>query len=166
MQDDIRTLHIKSKNVNVCKYRYTRTWLRGCFGRRGTGKRGQPRTLKRVLRSDFLLMKKTRDKWFLSQCFHESPFLEEYFVLLLPLLLLLCCSSSLMGSSDNGASRLIIKEQNEKYYGGCRISSAATKREERLLALALLLKIGEFLSFSVFGSVHFLYTQFLGRVIG
>lgn len=135
----------------VCMYRYIRTWLRGCFGRRGTGKRGQPRTLKRVLRSDFLLMKKTRDKWFLSQCFHESPFLEEYFVLLLPLLLLLCCSSSLMGSSDNGASRLIIKEQNEKYYGGCRISSAATKREERLLALALLLKIGE--SFFLFLSL-------------
>lgn len=58
-----------------------------------TGKRGQPKTLRRTLRFDFLL----KEKRVLIQFRHECcPFFE-----------LLMLSSSFMGSSDNGARRLI-----------------------------------------------------------
>lgn len=65
----------------------------GDLGRTETGNIGQPRTLSKTLRSDFLV--KEREKWDLSQVFHEGVFLEEL------------VESSSKGSSDNGARRLI-----------------------------------------------------------
>lgn len=72
------------------------TWVLGWPAWGEIGKRGQPRTLKRIFRSDFLL--KSREKWLFSQFLHEFTFLE---------LLLLSSSSSFVGSSDKGASRFI-----------------------------------------------------------
>lgn len=69
----------------------------GSLGWRGMGKRGQPRTLRRILRSDFLL--KTRERWVLIQFRHvrPRPFFEPFAL----------SSSWLTGSSESGASRPI-----------------------------------------------------------
>lgn len=71
------------------------TWEMGILGLEETGKRGHPRTLSRILRSDFLVIK-IKEKWVLSQFLHEEEEEEEEWV-----------SSSFVGTSDNGARRII-----------------------------------------------------------
>lgn len=68
---------------------------RGCFGETERGERGQPRTLRRILRS-FLLLE-SMGRWLLIQLWKEWI-----------LLAVLLDSSSLMGSSESGARRAIL----------------------------------------------------------
>lgn len=123
------------------------TWLMGSLGRTETGKRGQPRTLKRIFKSDFLL--KTREKWDLSQFFHDLwPFFEQ---------LLLLSSSSLMGSSDNGASLLISLSFSPSFL----FFSSHWERENG--SRRKMVRVGSVLKGAVFSSlcvVNFFYTLF------
>lgn len=71
----------------------------GSLGWKERGKRGQPRTLRRILWSDFLWIKSRDDKWVLSQFLHVWDFFEQ--------LLDNSSISSPLGTSANGARRLI-----------------------------------------------------------
>lgn len=74
------------------------------LGWRETGKRGQPRTLRRTLRPSDFFPQERMEKWVLIQFRHDRP--PPPPLLRLRLRVRLSCSS--IGSSDNGAKRFIL----------------------------------------------------------
>ena len=110
------------------------------LGWRETGKRGQPRTLRRTLRPSDFFAEERMEKWVLIQFRQDRPPPPAPAVVRLRLRVRVRASCSSMGSSDKGARRFIRKNGERVIWGRKRVGGVGYLKRRSVWCVRLLSK--------------------------